>query len=70
MYCKFLLLQVIVRISHPAEMELVLRKRLSFNIIKSKVGFAQRLMRKVMGTGQLHRSGVIYEIVANIPKVQ
>lgn len=45
----YAILKVVLRLSHPSEMELVLRKRLSFNIIK-KIGFAQRFMRKITGT--------------------
>ena len=57
-----------VRLSHPAVMDVVLRKRLSLNVYK-KQSLTERLRRKLMGvSGDLTSSGVTYEIVSSIPK--
>lgn len=82
----YAILKVVVRISHPAEMELVLRKRLCFNVYK-RPSITERLYRKFMPTVRrpftlfspvrvmhelketLDSSGILYDLVAHIPKV-
>lgn len=64
----YLILKTTVRLSHPAPMDLVLRKRLAINIYKRQ-GFADKLkkLRFVRGA-ELCLTGVTYEVVSNIPK--
>ncbi|XP_011311127.1 kinesin-like protein KIF13B isoform X5 [Fopius arisanus] len=63
----FLILKTTVRLSHPAPMDLVLRKRLSLNIYK-KQSFTDRLFKRIVRPDCLAQTGVTYEIVSNIPK--
>lgn len=64
----YLILKTTVRLSHPAPMDLVLRKRLAINIYKRQ-GIADKLkkLRFVRGP-ELCSTGVTYEVVSNIPK--
>ena len=43
---KTLCVKVVVRLSHPASMELVLRKRLCFSVVKRQ-SLAEKLKRKL-----------------------
>ncbi|XP_033100140.1 kinesin-like protein KIF13A isoform X3 [Anneissia japonica] len=63
----YLIVKVIVQLSHPAMMELVLRKRICVNVYK-KISLASTLKRKITKVEANRSSGVTYEIVANIPK--
>lgn len=68
----YLILKAIVRLSHPASMELVLRKRMCINIYK-KQGLTDKLKKKITKSvgyqnDQFYGSGVTYEVVSNIPK--
>ncbi|XP_071956300.1 kinesin-like protein KIF13A isoform X3 [Antedon mediterranea] len=63
----YLIIKVIVQLSHPAMMELVLRKRICVNVYK-KQSLASTLKRKISKVETHRSSGVTYEIVANIPK--
>lgn len=57
-----------IRLSHPAVMDVVLRKRLTLNVYK-KQSLTERLKRKLIGvSGDLTASGVTYEVVSSIPK--
>uniref|UniRef100_A0A665VKP2 Kinesin family member 13A n=1 Tax=Echeneis naucrates TaxID=173247 RepID=A0A665VKP2_ECHNA len=58
-----------VQLSHPASMELVLRKRIAVNIY-NKQSFTQSLKRRMSLKNTLYSCGLTYEIVSNIPKVQ
>lgn len=62
----YLILKTTVRLSHPAPMDLVLRKRLAINIYKRQ-GFTEKLKKLVRGP-DLCQCGVTYEVVSNIPK--
>ncbi|XP_078585443.1 kinesin-like protein KIF13A isoform X7 [Branchiostoma floridae x Branchiostoma japonicum] len=65
----YLITKVTVRLSHPASMELVLRKRVCVNIYK-KQGFMASL-KKNLDIGQkdmVTACGITYEVVSNIPK--
>nr|CAD7590077.1 unnamed protein product [Timema genevievae] len=64
----YLILKTTVRLSHPATMELVLRKRLSLNIYKRQ-SLTDRIRRRIVKTDCLSQTGVTYEVVSNIPKV-
>uniref|UniRef100_A0A672Z8V1 Kinesin family member 13A n=1 Tax=Sphaeramia orbicularis TaxID=375764 RepID=A0A672Z8V1_9TELE len=64
----YLIIKATVQLSHPASMELVLRKRIAVNIY-NKQSFTQSLKRRMSLKNTLYSCGVIYEIVSNIPKV-
>uniref|UniRef100_A0A3Q2PNA2 Kinesin family member 13A n=1 Tax=Fundulus heteroclitus TaxID=8078 RepID=A0A3Q2PNA2_FUNHE len=63
----YLIVKATVQLSHPASMELVLRKRIAVNIY-NKQSFTQSLKRRMSLKNTLYACGVIYEIVSNIPK--
>ncbi|XP_058066317.1 kinesin-like protein KIF13A [Anopheles bellator] len=65
----YLILKTTVRLSHPAPMDLVLRKRLALNIYKRQ-SFTDRLKKLRIGRPEALslQSGVTYEVVSNIPK--
>uniref|UniRef100_A0A182WIL3 Kinesin motor domain-containing protein n=1 Tax=Anopheles minimus TaxID=112268 RepID=A0A182WIL3_9DIPT len=65
----YLILKTTVRLSHPAPMDLVLRKRLALNIYKRQ-SFTDRLKKLRIGRAESLslQSGVTYEVVSNIPK--
>ncbi|XP_078098030.1 kinesin-like protein KIF13A isoform X4 [Mustelus asterias] len=63
----YLIVKTTVQLSHPAAVELVLRKRIAVNIY-NKQSFTQSLKRRMSYKHILHSCGVTYEIVSNIPK--
>ncbi|XP_024082800.1 kinesin-like protein KIF13A isoform X2 [Cimex lectularius] len=63
----YLILKTTVRLSHPAPMDLVLRKRLCINIYKRQ-SITDRIRRRIVRTDWLSKTGVTYEVVSNIPK--
>ncbi|XP_072416992.1 kinesin-like protein KIF13A isoform X6 [Chiloscyllium punctatum] len=63
----YLIIKTTVQLSHPASVELVLRKRIAVNIY-NKQSFTQSLKRRMSYKHILHSCGVTYEIVSNIPK--
>ncbi|KAK5862398.1 hypothetical protein PBY51_017800 [Eleginops maclovinus] len=63
----YLIVKATVQLSHPASMELVLRKRIAVNIY-NKQSFTQSLKRRMSLKNALFSCGVTYEIVSNIPK--
>ncbi|XP_067631126.1 kinesin-like protein KIF13A isoform X2 [Eurosta solidaginis] len=65
----YLILRTTVRLSHPAPMDLMLRKRISINIKKGQ-SITDRLkkFRLVRGENAISQTGVTYEVVSNIPK--
>ncbi|KAM7345491.1 kinesin heavy chain 73 isoform 1-T1 [Cochliomyia hominivorax] len=65
----YLILRTTVRLSHPAPMDLVLRKRLCINIKKGP-SITDRLkkFRLVRTENTIACTGVTYEVVSNIPK--
>lgn len=56
-----------MRLSHPAPMDLVLRKRLALNIYKRQ-SITDRIFKRIVRTDCLTQTGVTYEVVSNIPK--
>uniref|UniRef100_A0A8W8NA20 CAP-Gly domain-containing protein n=1 Tax=Magallana gigas TaxID=29159 RepID=A0A8W8NA20_MAGGI len=66
----YLIVKVVVRLSHPAYMELVLRKRLCINIYNSLsfTSLTGKLKQKITGTEKFYQSGITYSLVSNIPK--
>ncbi|XP_067844682.1 kinesin-like protein KIF13B isoform X2 [Heptranchias perlo] len=63
----FLIVKTVVQLSHPADMRLVLRKRVSINVY-SRQGFAQNFLRRMSYRSTLNACGVTFEIVSNIPE--
>ena len=64
----YLIVKTTVQLSHPAAMELILRKRIAANIY-NKQSFTQSLKRRISLKNIYYACGVTYEIVSNIPKV-
>nr|XP_061806796.1 kinesin-like protein KIF13B [Nerophis lumbriciformis] len=62
----YLTIRVVVELSHPAHMQLVLRKRICVNVTGKK-GFAQSLLKKMSQRSTIPGCGVTFEIVSNIP---
>ncbi|XP_038164494.1 kinesin-like protein KIF13B isoform X1 [Cyprinodon tularosa] len=62
----FLTVRTVVGLSHPAHMELVLRKRICVNVT-GKQGFAQSLLKRMSQRSTIPGCGVTFEIVSNIP---
>lgn len=65
-----MILKTTVRLSHPAPMDLILRKRLSLNIYK-KQSITDRLKKTKWLSrvdNVITQTGVTYEVVSNIPK--
>uniref|UniRef100_H0UWW4 Kinesin family member 13B n=1 Tax=Cavia porcellus TaxID=10141 RepID=H0UWW4_CAVPO len=63
----FLIVRVTVQLSHPADMQLVLRKRICVQV-HSRQGFAQSLLKKMSHRSSIPGCGVTFEIVSNIPE--
>ncbi|KAH0617897.1 hypothetical protein JD844_016616 [Phrynosoma platyrhinos] len=63
----YLIVKITVQLSHPAAMELMLRKRIAANIY-NKQSFTQSLKRRISMKNVWYACGVTYEIVSNIPK--
>ncbi|XP_041104450.1 kinesin-like protein KIF13A isoform X6 [Polyodon spathula] len=63
----YLIVKATVQLSHPAAMELVIRKRIAVNVY-NKQSFTQSLKRRMSMKNMLYSCGVTYEIVSNIPK--
>ncbi|KAI7799898.1 kinesin-like protein KIF13B [Triplophysa rosa] len=55
-----------VLLSHPARMQLVLRKRICVNLT-ARQGFAQSLLRRISHRSSVHSCGVTFDVVSNIP---
>ncbi|XP_056621125.1 kinesin-like protein KIF13B [Triplophysa dalaica] len=62
----YLTVSTSVLLSHPARMQLVLRKRICVNIT-ARQGFAQSLLRRISHRSSVHRCGVTFDVVSNIP---
>ncbi|XP_075779372.1 kinesin-like protein KIF13B isoform X6 [Pelodiscus sinensis] len=63
----FLIVRVTVQLSHPAEMQLVLRKRICVNVY-GKQSFAQSFLKRMSHRSSIPGCGVTCEIVSNIPE--
>ncbi|XP_030225814.1 kinesin-like protein KIF13A isoform X2 [Gadus morhua] len=63
----YLIAKVTLQLSHPASMELVVRKRIAVNIY-NKQSFTQSLKRRMSLKSTLYSCGLTYEIVSNVPK--
>ncbi|XP_074392576.1 kinesin-like protein KIF13B isoform X2 [Zonotrichia albicollis] len=63
----YLIVRATVQLSHPAEMQLVLRKRICVNVY-GRQGFAQSFLRRMSPRSSIPGCGVTFEIVSNIPE--
>ncbi|XP_018578799.1 kinesin-like protein KIF13B isoform X2 [Anoplophora glabripennis] len=67
----YMILRVTVRLSHPAPMDLVLRKRLALNIYKRQSitdRIKNQIKSKIVKSDLLTSCGVTYLVVLNVPK--
>ena len=64
----YLIVKAVVRLSDPAAMDLVLRKRICFNVYK-RHSITDKIRRRMGHTSSLTSLALQYEIVSNIPKV-
>uniref|UniRef100_A0A8C3KSG5 Kinesin family member 13B n=1 Tax=Calidris pygmaea TaxID=425635 RepID=A0A8C3KSG5_9CHAR len=64
----YLIVRATVQLSHPAEMQLVLRKRICVNVY-GRQGFAQSFLRRMSHRSSIPGCGITFEIVSNIPEV-
>lgn len=66
-----MILRVTVRLSHPAPMDLVLRKRLAMNVYKRQSitdRIKNQIKSKITRTDLVTSCGVTYLVVSNVPK--
>ncbi|KAG5875309.1 hypothetical protein JTB14_022220 [Gonioctena quinquepunctata] len=67
----YMILRVTVRLSHPAPMDLVLRKRLAINVYKRQSitdRIKNQIKFKIARTDLVTACGVTYLVVSNVPK--
>lgn len=66
----FLIVKVCLNISHPAKMEIILRKRISINVYKKNLVSSTKNIFKRISRADMasNGTGITYEIVASIPK--
>ncbi|KAK7907344.1 hypothetical protein WMY93_015956 [Mugilogobius chulae] len=62
----YLTVRTVVQLSHPADMRLVLRKRICVSVT-GRQGFAQSLLKRMSQRSTIPGCGVTFEIVSNIP---
>ncbi|XP_076128775.1 kinesin-like protein KIF13B isoform X3 [Alosa pseudoharengus] len=62
----YLTVRVAVLLSHPAQMQLVLRKRICVSLT-GRQGFAQSFLKKMSQRSTIPGCGVTFEIVSNVP---
>uniref|UniRef100_A0A8C4DBI8 Kinesin-like protein KIF13B n=1 Tax=Dicentrarchus labrax TaxID=13489 RepID=A0A8C4DBI8_DICLA len=62
----YLTVSTVVQLSHPAHMQLLLRKRICVNVT-GRQGFAQSLLKRMSQRSTIPGCGVTFEIVSNIP---
>ena len=63
----YMIVKVVVRLSHPTPINLVLRKRVSFNIFKRQ-SLSERIRKKMGHSSGVECVGVVYEVVSSVPK--
>ncbi|MFT7812984.1 kinesin-like protein KIF13B isoform X2 [Arapaima gigas] len=63
----YLTVRAVVQLSHPEEMQLVLRKRICVNVT-GRQSFAQNFLRRMSQRSTIPGCGVTFEIVSNIPR--
>uniref|UniRef100_A0A668SH26 Kinesin family member 13Bb n=1 Tax=Oreochromis aureus TaxID=47969 RepID=A0A668SH26_OREAU len=62
----YLTLRTVVQLSHPAHMQLVLRKRICVSVT-GRQGFAQSLLKRMSQRSTVSGCGITFEVVSNIP---
>ncbi|XP_076874130.1 kinesin-like protein KIF13B isoform X2 [Brachyhypopomus gauderio] len=62
----YLVVRVVLLLSHPACMQLVLRKRICVNLT-TRQGFAKSFLRRISQRSTIPGCGVTFEIVSNVP---
>ncbi|XP_076027020.1 kinesin-like protein KIF13B isoform X2 [Genypterus blacodes] len=62
----YLTVRTVVLLSHPAHMQLILRKRICVNLT-GRQGFAQSFLKRMSQRSTIPGCGVTFEIVSNIP---
>ncbi|XP_053721190.1 kinesin-like protein KIF13B isoform X2 [Synchiropus splendidus] len=65
----YLTVRVAVQLSHPADMQLILRKRICVNVNPGRQGFAHSFLRRMSTRSTVPGCGVTFEVVSNIPGV-
>ncbi|XP_035992124.1 kinesin-like protein KIF13B isoform X6 [Fundulus heteroclitus] len=63
----YLTVRAVVQLSHPADMQLVLRKRICVNVNSGRQGFAHNFLRRMSTRSTIPGCGVTFEVVSNIP---
>ncbi|GMT33536.1 hypothetical protein PFISCL1PPCAC_24833, partial [Pristionchus fissidentatus] len=63
----YAIIKVTVRLSHPCEMEVVLRKRICLHIYK-KTSLTERIIKSITRSEPLLATSVHYDVVAHLPK--
>ncbi|KAM3728674.1 Kinesin-like protein [Dirofilaria immitis] len=63
----YAIVKVTVRLSHPCEIDIILRKRICVHVYK-KTGLTERLIKKLVGSDSVIGTSVYYDVVAHIPK--
>ncbi|XP_057709910.1 kinesin-like protein KIF13B isoform X2 [Corythoichthys intestinalis] len=63
----YLTVRTVVQLSHPADMQLVLRKRICVNVNPGRQGFAHNFLRRMSARSTIPGCGVTFEVVSNIP---
>ncbi|XP_051797786.1 kinesin-like protein KIF13B isoform X4 [Acanthochromis polyacanthus] len=63
----YLTVRVVVQLSHPADMQLVLRKRICVNVNPGRQGFAHNFLKRMSTRSTIPGCGVTFEVVSNIP---
>ncbi|XP_062857774.1 kinesin-like protein KIF13B isoform X2 [Trichomycterus rosablanca] len=64
--CVYLTVRVAVLLSHPAQMQLILRKRICVNLA-ARQGFAKSLLKRISQRSNIPGCGVTFEIISNVP---
>uniref|UniRef100_A0A915BGT0 Kinesin-like protein unc-104 n=1 Tax=Parascaris univalens TaxID=6257 RepID=A0A915BGT0_PARUN len=63
----YAILKVAVRVLHPCQIDIIIRKRICMHIYK-KASLTERLMKKIVGTDAICGTSVYYDVVAHVPK--
>ncbi|XP_060773908.1 kinesin-like protein KIF13B isoform X2 [Neoarius graeffei] len=64
--CVYLTVRVALLLSHPAQMQLILRKRICVSLA-ARQGFAKSLLKRMSQRSSIPGTGVTFEIVSNVP---
>ncbi|GAV04235.1 hypothetical protein RvY_14545-2 [Ramazzottius varieornatus] len=65
----YLVVRAIVRLTHPAPVDLFLRKRLCISIVRKRNSMIYSVFQKLSGRAKsLQHTGVTYQVVSSLPK--